>query len=455
MARAESYVKLGEQSSDIVNLFVHSEGDKFLMVVNGVEHSIDPAVMKAWFITNHPNKTIRLMSCSSLESAQEFSIKIGTKVQACEGEVKIFADGGIKSANSEWFELLPTNTLPDRTRKIAAPRAPVANVVEYVSLGNPLKRIQAFKNSYRATYSNVITKFEGLADDATRVKFLDDFEEKITSLQALQGDNALLDAWQLLTSRSTVIRREIASLQAVKTIRQNPKFAKFGLTDDIFKNINGGKIGNFDKSFADVINEIDELIKILPEGKVNNLDKFIGTSGFGNGASSTVRSAYTTSQYLRANSSKLINAVIEFEYSIAGTGANSITDIVVRINSEIIHVETKAGDYFFSYVTSDGSNFGAQSYNMLFDANRFENVKVVLNSEVKASLNDANVLATQKARVIAAWKKWDNGAILKSGAIRIKYNNLTNQNLQNAIDFENALRDNNQWFDLMFKNNGL
>ena len=60
---------------------MHSEGDKFLMVVNGVEHSVDPAVMKAWFITNHPNNTCtfcrnnNVVLCSKLEALNRMAVE--------------------------------------------------------------------------------------------------------------------------------------------------------------------------------------------------------------------------------------------------------------------------------------------------------------------------------------------------------------------------------------------
>jgi hypothetical protein len=162
--------------------------------------------------------------------------------------------------------------------------------------------------------------------------------------------------------------------------------------------------------------------------------------------------------------SKLATATIEFEKTMPTNGfGGSVSDVYIKINNEIIHIETKAGNKFFTYVSTSGSNFSKQTYNMLLDVNKIENMKVPLNATLRAGLDDATTFAKQKSEVIKAWTKWNDGAILNNNVIQNKFSafakiKLNDQNItffDKPDRLQSFLIDNNDWFDLIFKNNNL
>jgi hypothetical protein len=57
--------------------------------------------------------------------------------------------------------------------------------------------------------------------------------------------------------------------------------------------------------------------------------------------------------------------------------------------------------------------------------------------------------------VIDAWKNWENGAILSSGPIQLKFQTFFNQLIPDALILENLLKNNDNWFNIMFKTNNL
>jgi hypothetical protein len=277
---------------------------------------------------------------------------------------------------------------------------------------------------------------------------------------AINVDGA--EAWKLLRSKiqnpsptnTTYLFRNTEAIEALTTIRKNPKLNNFGISDDMLVSIQGFNVGGLNVSYNQALAKIDELISFLPPN-TNNLQDFVGSAGWANASQHTRRSAYVTTEYLLSNKSMLQGATIEFEKDITYAGVNSATDVYVRKGDEIIHIETKAGDEFFTFVNTGGSNFSSQSYNMLMDANKIENIKVPLNTSVKNSLLNPSTFAQQKNRVVDAWLSFNNGQIFSESSIRAKFSEYFDVYIDDAAELEELLRENDNWFLSIFLNNNL
>jgi hypothetical protein len=205
------------------------------------------------------------------------------------------------------------------------------------------------------------------------------------------------------------------ALIAFKRFMNNTKAKSFGLTEELAANVQGFNLGPYNVSYDQAIVKIEELVTVLPSNtNKDGFALFIGKSGWSVQAQSARRSAYVTSDYLIANKNKLTGSTLEFEKTTGNNGFNSVTDVeIITSAGEIIAIETKAGDEFFTFVNTSGSNFSKQAHNMLIDASKFENVKVPVNSTVKTDLNNPTIFVQQKQRVINAWKNWEGGRILR------------------------------------------
>ena len=183
-------------------------------------------------------------------------------------------------------------------------------------------------------------------------------------------------------------------------------------------------------------------------------EKYLGSAGWTNASMYSRRSAYVSAEYLIANKLKLEGATLEFEKALTSNGINSVSDIkITKRGGAIIQIETKAGNEFFTFL--EGSNFSPQSYNMLMNVKEITDLKVPLNSIVKASLDDPAIFLQQKMKVINVWKNWNNGLIFSERKIITKFEALFDTEILNSAQLEQLLTQNDNWFDLIFKNNDL
>nr|MCU0431366.1 fibronectin type III domain-containing protein [Cytophagaceae bacterium] len=144
VANAKSYLAGSARPANTIDLAVHGSGETYTIIINGKEYNGNNHRTLAGLIKNNAEyngKTIRLLSCSSLESAQDLANKTGQNVIACEGEVRLFADGGITNGNTPWYLLQPGNK--PRTL-VENPRPPNSGVTEFIELGK--KKIQGAGN---------------------------------------------------------------------------------------------------------------------------------------------------------------------------------------------------------------------------------------------------------------------------------------------------------------------
>ena len=133
-----------------------------------------------------------------------------------------------------------------------------------------------------------------------------------------------------------------------------------------------------------------------------------------------------------------------------------ISDVYIRIGNQIVEIETKAGTEFFTNVAGSSSNFAKQSYNSLKNVASTGNYKVFLRKDILETLD----VTKAKDKVIEAWSKFENGAILTDPKIRSQFTafarkKLNNPNILNfsRSQLEAFLKTNDDWFVTIFKDN--
>lgn len=223
--------------------------------------------------------------------------------------------------------------------------------------------------------------------------------------------------------------------------------------DNLIGQMKGWGDGTAGVSYQEICLKVNELVEELPQN-VTGLDKFLGSQGFGNGNNFTNRHSWVQLERLLENN-QVLNLADEiiFENPISFNGYNSVTDVYIRMGSDIYEIETKAGIKFFENISGNSSNFARQSFNSLKNVNKIENYKVFLNPSVKNALS-----ATDKTNVINAWKNWENGVILNDGDILELFTDFAKRKSGNnslptftSQTLENYLNNTDEWFDLIFK----
>ena len=112
-------------------------GSNFIININGRDVEVNHRAL-AQYIKDDPDldaDKILLLSCSNFTAAQNLANKIGKRVIATDGIVRIYSDGGILSFNNgvkDKFE----ECVPDASRiPVTQPRAPSSETLAYVSMG--------------------------------------------------------------------------------------------------------------------------------------------------------------------------------------------------------------------------------------------------------------------------------------------------------------------------------
>lgn len=270
----------------------------------------------------------------------------------------------------------------------------------------------------------------------------------------------LVDAWKVVSDKSQPLRTNPEVLESVSALRNNPNLSSKlpGMNqtdiDDLIGQMKGwGEGTTSGVSYKQVCDKVNELVDELPSNVIG-LDRFLGSQGFANGNNFTNRHSWVQLERLLDNKQKLNLAdEIIFETPMSFNGHNSVTDVYIRIGTDIYEIETKAGIKFFENVSGNSSNFARQSYNSLKNVNKVENYKVFLNPSIKNGLS-----ATDKTNVINAWKNLENGAVLKDGDILELFTDFAKRKSGNnslptftSQTLENYLNNTDEWFDLIFK----
>jgi hypothetical protein len=276
-----------------------------------------------------------------------------------------------------------------------------------------------------------------------------------------------LGSWEALNNAgrtggnnpSNGLTRNIDAIDALTTLRNNPRLAIHEVPDDVLAYMLKEGWGSKPAvpAYADLCSDVNNLVDMLPQNTGSNLFEFLGTKGLNNGGADTRRHAYVQLQRLLESENRIvITGVKEVRFEnrlsniINGTDHVSYTDVrITRFDNSIIEIETKAGLMLFESGISD--QFAKQTFNSLQEVSRLEDYKVFLNNEIRAKL----VASIDKKKVITAWERFENGALLKDAKIQQLIKNYGEARgydftINTVTDF---LKQNDDWFIDIFKSN--
>ncbi|WP_083629193.1 fibronectin type III domain-containing protein [Tenacibaculum agarivorans] len=216
-----------ENVDGILDLVIHGSAERFMIDGNYVDNVTDIA---DWLKKNKPDmKEIRLLSCTSLDSAQELVDHLGEgyKVYATDGFVRVYNDGSITSVSrntggdSDWYKLEHNVEKSTEIPENARPRGPDKNklddvdfIDDFIELSNRTadqinwERLEKLNPDFAATIesrfvNNLEEKAEFLADLFHNEKLSGPPEIGIASLLYRKSNMESLksihiDAWRAL-----------------------------------------------------------------------------------------------------------------------------------------------------------------------------------------------------------------------------------------------------------------
>ena len=177
----------------------------------------------------------------------------------------------------------------------------------------------------------LLTKIELLGNEtATRALLKDILEDESKTLVELFADNPqLIDAWEIISHRSTVLRTNTDALEAISKIRSNPKFADFGLDDNLLGQLKGWGYGvDIGASFAEVITDLDRLLTNCGANSINitNFNKITDVLKAGNNANT--KGMHWIIQDLADDVTTFNNKTITLEFTVPNArGTSSYLDV--------------------------------------------------------------------------------------------------------------------------------
>ncbi len=139
--------------------------------------------------------------------------------------------------------------------------------------------------------------YDAIAQLGTNKKaFLADFAENPDMLKVFVENPKLVESWKAISHKPKV-RTKIEALESLQTLRSNSKLANklpgksTSEIDELLGKMEGWGDGTNGASYKQVCDKVNELVNDLPDN-VTNLEKFLGSSGFGNANVYTKRHSY-------------------------------------------------------------------------------------------------------------------------------------------------------------------
>ncbi|WP_299123061.1 TNT domain-containing protein [uncultured Tenacibaculum sp.] len=221
-----------DNTKDVIDIIVHGADNKIL--VDGVDISENISDLKKWLSEKYPNsKTVRLLSCTNLEGAQNFANSLGEgyKVHATDGFIRIHNDGAITSVpreiggDSKWYELT-AGKKEEVLNENARPRGPDStnnNDIEYLNdfleLSNRTQdQINWAKlQELNTTLANKVS--EKFKDSEEKAKFVEDLLHN----RAI-NENPKIKAGDLLIKKLEDVTE--AHMDAWRVLKEQPNLRK-------------------------------------------------------------------------------------------------------------------------------------------------------------------------------------------------------------------------------------
>ncbi len=174
---------------------------------------------------------------------------------------------------------------------------------------------------------NFRDKVKGLGEKT--VQFLEDFRDASQDQLRKIVELDLIDSWKVLSHKSSGLRTNVDALEAVSKIRSNPKYANFGLDDDLLGQLKGWGYGTGNgASFAEIITDLDRLLTNFGSNNitVTNFDKITDVLKAGNNAN--IKGTHWIIQDLANDVATFNNKSITLEFTVPNArNTNSYLDI--------------------------------------------------------------------------------------------------------------------------------
>ncbi|MCT4613897.1 MAG: HINT domain-containing protein [Marinifilaceae bacterium] len=293
----------------------------------------------------------------------------------------------------------------------------------------------------------LFTSIANLDDNAS--KFILDFIDSPSKLSKFAKEAGLVEAWGVLKKNHPNLAKNIDILSKLKKLKRHRKFEALGLTEEMLAGIRG--IDGV--SYADMLEELEKVMDILPADKTSDFSKIIQTGQkrglINNNTKNGIydrRHSWLTLKTIIENSEIFRNAKsIEFEAVLQTIDRipQSVPDIKLIFNERGRSV-VKIGE-IYAGKAGVKSNLASQSLTYFQEVNDLRDLRFFR----RMNLSDK---AKAKSAVIDAWKK---GGVLDDNKVRELFrkfyrNNLnTNRNITKA-ELERLLTSNDDWFDLIF-----
>ncbi len=276
-----------------------------------------------------------------------------------------------------------------------------------------------------------------------------DIKRSQSFLDLINITPAIIKIWnKLAIAGRRELRKEKAALEAFRDLINDNKtkelLANNTELEGIMAKMESFKIGDDATDFAKICNDVRKMINdALPAdvSKIKNIATFLGNSGFTNASEYTRRHADLMVQKITQNGAFIKNADnFTFEFKeIVENAPNAVADFDFVVDGIRYVGEIKAGDNVIT------SNFTSQMINYFGRVNDLRNVKSFRRVGVPLS----------KTAVVDHWKA--NFAMKNQKVIdlvnKYKIEELKIPGTLDEFTIEDFLRNNDDWFNVIFNSN--
>ena len=241
--------------------------------------------------------------------------------------------------------------------------------------------------------TNLLNKFNGFSDDVTKARFVVDFEGDIAALQALNNNGQLITSWRVLKDRP-ILRKEMSALGVVKRIKQNPKFAELGLTDDILGRIKSHKNTLGDDGYAEVIDDLNSLGNLLNSNPSMRLESFAGRISSLTGESMSIRQGvHGVIKEIIDNPTVYNNGLVQFEQRVSSLAPSGYGIIDIKIGD--LQAEVK---WLTSRTVSKDEIVGEFIQRDLYSASSLDKIRWSIRGNKPTKAQIVNFLSSTEGR---------------------------------------------------------
>ena len=294
-----------------------------------------------------------------------------------------------------------------------------------------------------ATIKNLLRR---RLDTDTYTKLIADFGEESPDLIRFIDNGTvndeLINSWKTLKDAGrTMLCKDINAIEALNKVGKNPNLINHGITEEMLVKIDG--FGPPPVGYVEILEDLNKALDILPGNKTQNFVDVIshGNRGLVNNSSVGAydrRHSWYMLKKIQDNESFIKNAdeiTFEIELEVIEGIQQAIPDIYIKIGDNKYIGEVFAGQ------TGVKTNLASQ---------------IIRYCQEITDLNQLRFFSHRVQNKEAVIKAWKDGGVLNNDKIFNlfqKYDSEKFRAIETVVDFETYLRNNDGWFELIFKAN--